>query len=77
MSKSKRSKSKRKFRGEKRHKVQPKTVALLKKVINMPAGGTGLPYVDASKLENVEVIPKTEGMLCSSEWLILSKPWNK
>ena len=62
MAKSKRSKSKRKFRKVKRHKVLPKTAALLKKVINMPVGGTGLPYVDASKLENVAVVPKEEGI---------------
>lgn len=62
MAKSKRSKIKRKFKAEKRHKVKPKTAAILKKVINMPIGGTGLPYVDAKNAQIVEVIPKEQGM---------------
>ncbi|CDI97311.1 Learning associated protein 18 [Echinococcus multilocularis] len=60
MAKSSRSKIKRKFRAAKRHKIKPKSVALLKKVISMPVGGTGLPYVDASKAELVEVVKKEE-----------------
>ncbi len=62
MAKSKRSKIKRKFRAERRHKAKPKSLEQLKKIINLPIGGTGLPYVDASKTE-VVVIPKEQGLL--------------
>uniref|UniRef100_A0A5K3ELD5 DNA-binding protein n=1 Tax=Mesocestoides corti TaxID=53468 RepID=A0A5K3ELD5_MESCO len=59
MAKSKRSKIKRSFRAVKRHKAKPKATNLLKKVISLPIGGTGLPYVDASKAESIEP-PKIE-----------------
>lgn len=49
MGKSKRSKVKRAFRAVKRHQLRPKAAEQLKKVIGLPIGGTGLPYVDASK----------------------------
>ncbi|KAM3188502.1 hypothetical protein ACTXT7_000056 [Hymenolepis weldensis] len=62
MAKSKRSKVKRKFKAVKRHKAKPKAAAILKKVINMPIGGTGLPYVDAKNAPIVEVIPKEQAM---------------
>ncbi|KAL5970320.1 hypothetical protein TSMEX_001939 [Taenia solium] len=62
MAKSGRSKIKRKFRAMKRHKCSAKSAALLKKVINMPVGGTGLPYVDASKAEVIEIVKKEEVM---------------
>ncbi|VDN97336.1 unnamed protein product, partial [Rodentolepis nana] len=39
----------------------PKAAAILKKVINLPIGGTGLPYVDAKNAQVVEVIPKEQG----------------
>lgn len=63
MAKSQRSKIKRKFRAVKRHKLRPKTDALLKKVLSVPVGGTGLPYVDAKTMPIVEVVPKEQGML--------------
>ncbi|VDL59318.1 unnamed protein product [Hymenolepis diminuta] len=62
MAKSKRSKIKRKFKAEKRHKARPKAAATLKKVINMPIGGTGLPYVDAKNAQIVEVIPEDQAV---------------
>ncbi|VDD74023.1 unnamed protein product [Mesocestoides corti] len=76
MAKSKRSKIKRSFRAVKRHKAKPKATNLLKKVISLPIGGTGLPYVDASKAESIEP-PKIEGSLTFIlAWLFFLFTWS-
>uniref|UniRef100_A0A0X3NG77 Protein LLP homolog n=1 Tax=Schistocephalus solidus TaxID=70667 RepID=A0A0X3NG77_SCHSO len=73
MAKSKRSKIKRKFRAIKRHKIAPKIAELIKRVTNMPRGGTGLPYVDASKAL-IKVVPSPPSADEPMETVVKSKP---